>query len=376
MKSIISQKKEIKSLTSLRGIAALMVMFFHFRVLMYPSELMHDNFPNIINNGFLFVDFFFILSGFIMFYVYENFFNSNNDIIKYFCGRAARLLPAMIICVIIWLIINIIVYLNEGDSIFLEYGFIKIIVTIVVNLLFLQEWILGYNLITGPSWSVSIEVFFYLIFPFVYIRLFKIIGNNFFLLSFVGFLSCVLILYIVSQSDENFNYFGLPRVQAHHVLQCLGSFTLGACLYHTKKFINLRSEFILSFFQIILLFMILYLFHISRAGSLNVILMGFFIFLVSNDKGIVAKILTNNFLILLGNLSYGIYLFHTIIQIFAEKSGFFYLDPILGNYFITNYGLFKFITLSIITVIFSYFAYFFVEIRLRNFLIFITNARK
>ena len=43
MKSIISQKKEIKSLTSLRGIAALIVMFFHFRIIMYTPDQVHQH---------------------------------------------------------------------------------------------------------------------------------------------------------------------------------------------------------------------------------------------------------------------------------------------------------------------------------------------
>ncbi|MGF1476841.1 MAG: acyltransferase family protein [Geminicoccaceae bacterium] len=59
----------ILSLTSLRGVAALVVMAYHMRQVWNEAYGL-DSLTPAIERGYLWVDFFFILSGFIMAYVY------------------------------------------------------------------------------------------------------------------------------------------------------------------------------------------------------------------------------------------------------------------------------------------------------------------
>jgi peptidoglycan/LPS O-acetylase OafA/YrhL len=61
---------EIKSHTALRGIAALLVVMYHSRSALPPS-LNPDQFTLFFAKGYLWVDCFFILSGFILCYVYD-----------------------------------------------------------------------------------------------------------------------------------------------------------------------------------------------------------------------------------------------------------------------------------------------------------------
>lgn len=58
----ITNKGEIRSHTSLRGWAALMVVFVHFRSFLHPS-IDPDEITFFLAKGYLLVDFFFILSA-------------------------------------------------------------------------------------------------------------------------------------------------------------------------------------------------------------------------------------------------------------------------------------------------------------------------
>ena len=62
---ILKEKQHFEILDGLRGIAALAVVLFHFMEIVYePSK-------NFIAHGFLAVDFFFCLSGFVIAYAYQ-----------------------------------------------------------------------------------------------------------------------------------------------------------------------------------------------------------------------------------------------------------------------------------------------------------------
>ncbi|MBW7763324.1 acyltransferase family protein [Enterobacter hormaechei] len=59
--------KEIRCLTGIRGVAALYVVAYHM--------LHHDVGITFIKNGYIAVDLFFVLSGFIMTYTYKDYFS-------------------------------------------------------------------------------------------------------------------------------------------------------------------------------------------------------------------------------------------------------------------------------------------------------------
>ncbi len=67
-------KKEpyLTTLTPLRGIAALLVVIFHCNLMLNP--FIPAGYTHLIESGWLWVDFFFILSGFIISYVYGRYF--------------------------------------------------------------------------------------------------------------------------------------------------------------------------------------------------------------------------------------------------------------------------------------------------------------
>ena len=94
---------EIKSLTSLRGIAAMAVVIEHFSATAEQHAAV--SVPSLVAHGYLAVDLFFVLSGFIMAYTYLGTFEAHGiRAFPNFLGkRVARIVPlntAVLLCLV------------------------------------------------------------------------------------------------------------------------------------------------------------------------------------------------------------------------------------------------------------------------------------
>jgi peptidoglycan/LPS O-acetylase OafA/YrhL len=133
---------KLDALTGLRIVAASMIVLHHSRTLQIPV-------PNFaLDHG---VSFFFVLSGFIIAYAYPR-LDSKTEIFKFLTARVARIWPAHFAALLLVL---------AGTQMRLDRTFIA-------NVLLVQGWVpswpwyFGYNAV---SWSISVELFFYIIFP-------------------------------------------------------------------------------------------------------------------------------------------------------------------------------------------------------------------
>lgn len=88
--TLLKSKQHFHVLDGLRGIAALAVVIFHFMEWIYP-----DFTENFIGHGFLAVDFFFCLSGFVIAYAYDNRL-TKMGVKSFFTSRLIRLHPLVI----------------------------------------------------------------------------------------------------------------------------------------------------------------------------------------------------------------------------------------------------------------------------------------
>ena len=93
----------LSTLTPLRGIAALLVVIFHSNLMAVP--FVPPGYTSFVSGGWLWVDFFFVLSGFIISYVYGDSFKDSlttDSYWKYIKARFARIYPihfvTMILC--------------------------------------------------------------------------------------------------------------------------------------------------------------------------------------------------------------------------------------------------------------------------------------
>src|SRR5437763_8207696 len=90
MGGMVETKKHFEILDGLRGVAALAVVIFHFMEWIYS-----DSNENFIGHGFLAVDFFFCLSGFVIGYAYDDRI-SKMGVVEFLKSRFIRLHPLVI----------------------------------------------------------------------------------------------------------------------------------------------------------------------------------------------------------------------------------------------------------------------------------------
>ena len=99
---ITTLPKRLESIQALRGIAALLVLLFHMTA--FQSQMAEGNpsdvklVSGIWDNGWAGVDLFFVISGFIMVYVTQNFGRGLRDVGQFIVSRITRIYPLWWVC--------------------------------------------------------------------------------------------------------------------------------------------------------------------------------------------------------------------------------------------------------------------------------------
>jgi peptidoglycan/LPS O-acetylase OafA/YrhL len=149
-------RTEIRSLTGLRGLAAVWVMVGHYFGELPGLGLFHT----IAAHMYLAVDFFMVLSGFVLALTYERRFSPGIKFIEYIRfvqHRVARLFPLYLVVTSFCLIM---MRLGVGDN-----SSTQTLPAIVLNYLMAQSWWWPDDSISGTGWSLSIEWGLNLLFP-------------------------------------------------------------------------------------------------------------------------------------------------------------------------------------------------------------------
>lgn len=134
----------IESLTFFRFVAALLVVFFHF-----GGDI---GLPKALLAGQQMVTFFFVLSGFVMVVAYYR--RDHIDLKAYWWARVARILPVYLVALLMMVVFQWVRHSDFDPT------------AILLNVLLLQAWVSPYPLsVNSPGWSLSVEMFFYLLFP-------------------------------------------------------------------------------------------------------------------------------------------------------------------------------------------------------------------
>lgn len=201
-------RSEIKSLTALRGVAAAWVVLFHYRP--HFSPIISGPW---IEKGYLAVDFFFVLSGFVLFYVYsESLKNSTFRYREFLARRVARIYPVHLTTLIVAIVIFYI-----GGRLGLVPRAQDHLSDAWAHFVLLHAW----GVTTGmhlnyPSWSISAEFLAYTIFPLVALIALRIQPRLAVPAALVTFL---LWLYI-------FNAFALPHLDRASIFRLTHDFSI------------------------------------------------------------------------------------------------------------------------------------------------------
>ena len=158
----MSRPQVIPALTSLRGIAAWCVVIYHFREYL-PSQC-PDWLMALIAHGYLAVDLFFILSGFVLALNYaESFRDSLGGALGFYRLRFARIYPLHFVMLMLFMLNPLAIALFSANGETSEYSWDYF----GLSLFLVQNWGFSTSLAWNvPAWSISTEMFAYLFFPF------------------------------------------------------------------------------------------------------------------------------------------------------------------------------------------------------------------
>lgn len=356
-------KNKLFTLESLRGIAAVLVALFH-----YPSSSILY-----FDKGFYAVNFFFILSGFVISYNYENKIKNFKDIINFQIKRFFRLYPIHFFVLLIILAIQTLKFfviefsiLPFGSEAFGE----RYTLRDFISNLFLLHSILNFSfwLSWNPaSWSISTEFYTY----FLFVLIFFLFQRYKFLVIFI------LLIFASPFFIENYSYFALPHKFSYIngvFFQCLFNFGNGCICYFL--YLKIKNEFKDFFVLAFILFCVFFYYYSSEVFlKYNFIIFSLTILIFSklNPKSLTFKIFNVRPLIFLGSISYSLYMIHEqIIYILVQMLRFiFKVEFILDGETAVHttsplYDTIITISYLILSIIISYFMHKFIEKKFRQ----------
>lgn len=157
------------TLNGLRFLAALAVVVFHYAPRVDVYGQVPDAVKNVINEGPCAVGFFFILSGFVLAHRHLYGEARAQTAVAFYWARFVRLYPAYLLALLLFLPIAAQRYIVSPSPVLA--GRHTFIVSAVLSGLMLQSWTPLAQAWNGPSWSLSVEAFMYLLFPVLGLRL-------------------------------------------------------------------------------------------------------------------------------------------------------------------------------------------------------------
>lgn len=346
----MSNIKYRKDIDGLRAFAVISVVLFHLGI-------------NSIKSGFLGVDIFFVISGFLITsIIIRDLKNDSFSIKNFYLRRIRRILPALIVVLLFssffaWLILLPQDLENYAKSLVSA-------IASVSNIFFFINLDFGYfgaDSQTIPllhTWSLGVEEQFYILWPLILIALFKlnfsskkklfIVSSLLLIISSLLFLSGEFNIYILS--SQRWYYF--PAQRAFELL-------FGCCLaisLNQTSSISINNRFILNILSIIAVFLMViptFFIEVSFPSFWTITTcIGATLFIYSGANigytPIINKIFSFKPFVAIGLISYSLYLWHWPIIAYV-------------NYLNIEKTTLVCSLIFIISILFATLSYFFVE---------------
>lgn len=300
----VTKRKHLKSLASLRGIAALMIVFYHL------SELLKVPIPGVLefisSKFWIGVPLFYTLSGFVIAYGYAERVGSANQCLKFYIARFFRIAPLFYTMLAI---LTLRAWMTNGEIIDFQ--------TMILNVTFLFGLVPGkHESAVWAGWSIGIEMLFYILFPLFAATIKTIRGV---VTAFI--IACCLSVWVRWQMGQAFGSYGYMNLLTHLPFFMAG--IGGHRIWQLNAYSQNRTGWLLfgsaMLFTLILVFNIIpalpSLFGLIYFNLLAVILGA----LILSACLVTVTPLEHPILRRCGELSFSLYLVHPVLMVILIK---------------------------------------------------------
>lgn len=270
------------TLDSLRGICALAVALFHYPVI---SDVSADSF---VRNAYLFVDFFFVLSGFVIAKAYEGRLAAPGAKTSFLIKRFGRVWPLHVVMLGLFVSVSVVkgeLGADARHSVPAIFSNLALIHSLGIH----KE--LSWN---APSWSISVEAFLYVAFMF----LARVPGRVWVYGGLVLASMAVLLWFAPSGMESTYDY-GVFRGIA-------GFFTGGIVA-------RLRPRPLHSLGELAVVVAVVAFLMFGQAQILAPLIFGVAVLVFAEGSGAVSRLAKLPPFLKLGEWSYSIYMVHTAV---------------------------------------------------------------
>jgi peptidoglycan/LPS O-acetylase OafA/YrhL len=310
----------IGALTTLRFVAALLVVLYH-TLPRTGGDLWYERLAaSVVNLGFSAVGLFFVLSGFILSTVYPK-LPDRASIVRFALARVARIYPMYALSLLMDMP-RLLAWRITKSGLFA--GSLIATAQLGGQLAMLQAWFPPIGGLNFPSWSVATEAFFYLFFPLLLPALTKVKGlaANFALFGAFAITGIALALTASLLFAPALMPDWLDVLIGHNPVSRLPEFAAGIVLANLNRSSpqSTSSQLITTWRPLALAiglggyFMIVLLEHEIRGSALqNAVFVPFYGLLILGlalPTGHLAWLMSQPPLLLLGEASYALYLIH------------------------------------------------------------------
>jgi len=308
MKSLESNR--FLALDGWRGICALLVALMHFQGAGNIYDL------SFIRHSGLFVDFFFVLSGFVIFHAYGTRLTSFANIAYFIDKRFARLWPLHISILCFLVVLEFIKYFYMKSHIIpatnMPFDGVNSIGSIFTNILLIQS--IGFqnsDTWNTASWSISVEFYTYILFAIIFaIRCSNRIYN---------------LIITAALGGVAYYFFGSDITLGGYFFRCVYSFFMGAIvynLYQRRPISNFISGKLISLIEFFLIASVIA--YVINAKNLSVnmgasVIFALVIYVFASGAGILSRFISLKPFEFLGKLSYSIYMIHESVLIIIGR---------------------------------------------------------
>jgi peptidoglycan/LPS O-acetylase OafA/YrhL len=300
-----ARPETLPSLTPLRGLAALWVILYHFTWQYFP-QLNSEPFTHAVAKGYLAVDLFFLLSGFVLTHVYLTSFAEGvtaKGYRKFIIARLARVYPLHLFVLGIFVIAEF--AFAHGRAVMPLEGPLSV-TAIFANIFMLQGLEAGALSWNYPAWSISLEFAAYLVFPLALPLLWHAAKplRILFAMTLFG-----VLVWLAVGTEDQLNQWSGPLALA----RCLPEFFLGSLCYALFRSRRLARLFETDAMLVAVIAALALTLH---RGAPDLLTLPLFLLLilagVSNSRR-GGALLNSRPLTWLGDVSYSTYLVHGFV---------------------------------------------------------------